>query len=458
MATATVRLEELSVRPGWIHRFWVATLCLALLGYALLGKSFAYLGSPPIFVSEAILLAGVLSLLIGWRVLLRSGLLRWAMLPMYLFMIWGATRTAPYWDEYGMDALRDGALWRYGVFAIVIYGLVAKDGWLLRSLVCRYRWFARIYPFAALLVLLIQILHLTMPNVPGTQVPAVSTKTGDVAVHIAGVTAFTLVGLAELKSYAWFLSLFATVVVCASGNRGAAVSYLCAVIFVLVLSGRARAVIARLVLPLALLLSAGFFLNPEIELHQAREISLRQLAVNYASVVASFEDNPGNSESTKQWRLMWWTRIVDYTVFGDYFWDGKGFGVNLTKSDGFTSRSGLLRSPHNVHMTVLARSGVIGLSLWGLFQVAWLVTVLRSLFRARRHGHAEWEALFVFLGSYWVASVVNASFDVYLEGPMGGVWFWVLTGLGLAAAQYYQNHTAQQSHLEPAPTEQPLPA
>ena len=25
----------------------------------------------------------------------------------------------------------------------------------------------------------------------------------------------------------------------------------------------------------------------------------------------------------------------DYTVFGDYFWTGKGFGINLADDDGF---------------------------------------------------------------------------------------------------------------------------
>ena len=34
---------------------------------------------------------------------------------------------------------------------------------------------------------------------------------------------------------------------------------------------------------------------------------------------------------------------------------------------------------------------------------------------------------------FWLAMVVNASFDVYLEGPQGGIWFWMIFGLGLAA-------------------------
>ena len=34
--------------------------------------------------------------------------------------------------------------------------------------------------------------------------------------------------------------------------------------------------------------------------------------------------------------------------------------------------------------------------------------------------------------AYWTASIVNMSFDVYLEGPQGGIWFWCLVGYIIA--------------------------
>jgi len=36
--------------------------------------------------------------------------------------------------------------------------------------------------------------------------------------------------------------------------------------------------------------------------------------------------------------------------------------------------------------------------------------------------------------------MVNASFDVLLEGPMGGIWFWTVYGVGLAAMWIYQRY------------------
>ena len=37
--------------------------------------------------------------------------------------------------------------------------------------------------------------------------------------------------------------------------------------------------------------------------------------------------------------------------------------------------------------------------------------------------------------SFWLAFMVNAAFDVFLEGPQGGVWFWCLIGFGIAALE-----------------------
>ena len=37
--------------------------------------------------------------------------------------------------------------------------------------------------------------------------------------------------------------------------------------------------------------------------------------------------------------------------------------------------------------------------------------------------------LFVFLVAYWLALQFNATFDVYFESPMGGIWMWSLHGL-----------------------------
>ena len=149
----------------------------------------------------------------------------------------------------------------------------------------------------------------------------------------------------------------------------------------------------------------------------------------------------GNSDldGSRGWRLRWWSTIIAYTVDGPYFWTGKGFGINLADADGFqvgavgTDQS--LRAPHNGHMEILAREGVPGFVLWVLLQATWLGMMLRSGWRARRRaGGAVWVGIAGWLVVYWAASLVNMSFDVFLQGPHGGIWFWSVFGLGIAVA------------------------
>ena len=57
-------------------------------------------------------------------------------------------------------------------------------------------------------------------------------------------------------------------------------------------------------------------------------------------------------------------QIQNYTLRGEHFWTGKGFGVSLAEVDGFVvcynHNAPPLRSPHNAFMTILARGGVPG--------------------------------------------------------------------------------------------------
>jgi len=440
MAASTYALPKPSVAVPKLPRFWIWVLGVALMGYALCGKGFAYVSIPPLYVAEIVLLLGLGCAVCRPSAVWRAISVRYLSLPLVLFMVWGAARTLPNLSECGADALRDGVLWGYGTFAVLVFTVAGTGIHALRIFVRRFYCFATLYPYLSAVALLIQIMGIAAPALPGVGFPVLSNKTGDIAVHLAGVSAFFLVGLLRARRVLWFVSGFLSILICASGNRGAALSYLIAISFVLLFSVNARALVLRFLLPIGLLLGATFFFDPEVKLHQGREISLRQLVINYTSVFTNLDDNPGNTEGTKRWRLMWWGRIVDYTIFGDYFWGGKGYGVNLTISDGFKSKSGLLRNPHNAHMTVLARSGVIGLALWILLQGTWSVQVFKRRLRARRTGDRQWEALFLALAAYWIAFMINASFDVFLEGPMGGVWFWVVFGFGLAAVRVYDTY------------------
>jgi hypothetical protein len=163
---------------------------------------------------------------------------------------------------------------------------------------------------------------------------------------------------------------------------------------------------------------------------KGRPATIQQMIDNLLSIFGSSSES--GLEGSKLFRLAWWGTIIDYTVFGKYFWTGKGFGVNLADADGFQSTADhSLRSPHNTNVTVLARMGVPGLILWLLLQAAFGIGLVRAMFAHRRAGDAPVAVLAALLFAYWVAMLVDTSFDPYLEGPQGGIWFWVIFGLGL---------------------------
>jgi O-antigen ligase len=179
--------------------------------------------------------------------------------------------------------------------------------------------------------------------------------------------------------------------------------------------------------------------NPNVHARDGRAVSLGQITSNLTSIAGGHGDS--SLAGTRNFRIEWWHAIWRYTVHGPYFWSGKGFGINLGDADGFQPNADhSLRAPHNTHMTVLARMGVPGLSVWLVLQLTFAGSMLTALLRARRRGNVFWARIDAWLLAYWTAMVINTSFDPYLEGPQGSIWFWTVFGLGLAALQLQRLH------------------
>ena len=86
--------------------------------------------------------------------------------------------------------------------------------------------------------------------------------------------------------------------------------------------------------------------------------------------------------------------------------------------------------PHNTFLTILARTGLIGLPL---FVFAWgyaLVKLFNSLRSNRRDASklATFNILLTMLGF--------SNFVLFFERPMHGVSFWILCALAIALVQY----------------------
>jgi hypothetical protein len=435
-----------------LTRLFLKALGLILFCYALFGRGFAYLGLPPLYPGEFVLMMGCVVLIADARargaIPTRSSV---AWFAIYVLCGWGVLRTVPYVAGYGMDALRDGAVWGYAAFGVVLYALITTYPQNLPRILSGYRRFAQAYPYLIFMVLALVVAGFGFPTLPVTGVPLVVVKPGDVGVHLGGIALLWLVGLAGSRGPVWMSFLLASSFVVAVMSRGAMLAFLTpAAVYVLVRRDFPRHVRAA-ALGGTLVILAALAANPRVELRPGRWLQPRQIVENFTSTVSSGDDQSEELQATKAWRLAWWGVIVNYTFAGDRFWLGKGFGVDLAADDGFASDATRAnRYPHSVHMNFLARAGVPGLALWLLVLILWGRVILQYHARSRRDGEEVWSALFLFMFGYWAAFLVNASFDVFLEGPMGGVWFWSLMGVGLAATQIYHRGAWMQRAL-PSP-------
>jgi hypothetical protein len=398
--------------------------CLFFALYAFFGKGFAYAGWPPFYVSELLLLLGIPAFFAASRA--RALLFTPIGILLLCFIVWQLLCVLPYLSDYGIDTLRDSVVWAYSAFACIVAAMILRLPRSIEITIQRYRRFALLFMFLGPSMWLATLyLYDRLPVWPGTTVSIPLIKGGDYDVHLAGIFAFAQQGLGRPW---WVVAVLAEGLLGISGRSGV-ISLLLASLFSILIRPRAGRVAAILCTGLILVLLMGAFDVRFTPPGTARELSISGLSDGLQSVIS--ESNRTDLEGTKAWRLAWWKRIWSYTVDGPYFWMGKGYGVNLADSDGFQvgSRDEPLRSPHNSHLTFLARSGVPGFILWIGLQATWAVSMLRAHFQAKAVC-SQWAALFAWLLSYWIAFVVEAGFDVSLEGPMAGIPFWTVFGIG----------------------------
>jgi len=421
-------------------RLWLGLMCIELLLYATMQRGFAYMGVKPLFPAEVAILLGGVCLAINprWREVARSKTV-WVLAAL---MFWCFVQTVPHFGRWGMMALRDAALYGYGLFAVLMMAAVIARPWAIDLLIARYQTFAKIFLIVMPILTFLQLVFgPARPHWPWVDIGIWDLKGGDTAVHLGGIAAMAIVGLIKLRGWVWHVLLAGLLFMIAGENRGGFLAF--CVAFAIAMADRARAAWGWRVVGIgAAVLVALVLINPQLDIPgRTREVSVQQMMVNLASIFT--EVDQGDLEGTKEWRFDWWGSIVDYTVYGEYFWTGKGFGINLATDDGFQAHdSDSLRSPHNGHLTFLARGGVPAFVLWVVLQASWFVAIFDAYWRSRRAGDRRWSGLFIAVLAYWVALMLNAAVDVFLEGPMGATWFWSVFGFGLAARWVFDRQRA----------------
>jgi hypothetical protein len=414
-------------------RVFLGFFCFVLAGYVVFGKYFAYLGFPPFYIGEiALILGATVALTVG---ALTSAVLNLPGLALALLILWTANRTIPYLDQYGLDAPRDAMVVFYGLFAYVIASLVLKRPSTLLVLVERYK---RFISYAIFLAPIVVILGFTFTPLLG-----IGPKVKDLACHMTAIVAFALLGFIRLRPLAFILILLFELFAFSQSREAMAV-FVVGSSLATALSQESGVVrrISACIGAIAAVVGVLFVVDFNFDSEDLRRpVSVRQYVENVTSAFTGGDEE----DETREWRRNWWSDIINYTVHGPYFWTGKGFGPNLADTDGYQTsdqEEAPLRSPHNAHMTILARGGMPELVLWVTALGTWLGAVSRQLMEARRRQDDRWAAVFAFLLIYWTIILVSSSFDVVLEGPVMGIWFWTIHGIGLASLVLYRHRVA----------------
>lgn len=413
--------------------YYVVALAGLLLGYAIFGKVFAYFGIAPLYVGEIVFAAGIIFFLTS-----RCALATLATLPsifLGLLLGWAVVRTLPYLGEYGVDALRDSVIVIYGGFAFIVTALLLEKPERLPLTINFLRVLGTIIvPLAPFLVFMSDQSYMSATG----DWALAFVKIGTTSVHLAAAALLVLLGFRR-PSVIWLILLIVGMAAAASQNRGGMLVIIAMLAFAMIATGKLREFASFSVIAL-LIFGLAYALDLSISTPRMRDMSARQLIDNFLSTFGPWE---GDLNATREWRMNWWHMIYGYTFEGAYFWTGKGFGINLALDDGFVTgnenvNAPLLRSPHNGHLDILARTGVPGLMLWLLTFASWTIMLFADTVRARRHGDEAWANFFLLIFCYGLGFLLDAMFDVTLEGPMAGIWFWCVFGVGMGASMIYR--------------------
>jgi len=452
------RLESYTHLPSDAIRYpagkiFLVIMGVALTGYAFLGRGFAYAGIPPIFIGEIVLAMGLLTWILVGGLRIFESRITWVLI---LLMGIGALGTFRYVETYGMDALRDGSLWGYGIFALIVGTFLLKDKDRIQKVAGLYSvWIGLFFVWVIVSLFIRMFAGDLIPRWPYTNVPLISLKNGDIAVHLAGAMAFLALGLHRIygrsfskrdqeqrfvRSDWWLWGLLIASAIIVMFTR-AAILTLVATAILLIIIRPSKSWIKPIMIS-GLILFSAITLDLEFNRGGDRSVSPQALVQAFESIFQ--ETGAGYHDGSRRWRLDWWGDIWNYTVRGEYFWTGKGYGINLADADGFqvfgsTHEQAVLRSPHNSHLTFLARSGVPGFSVWIALQLLFALTLIQAYRKARCQGREDFARLNLWVLAYWWAFMMNAGFDVFLEGPQGGIWFWSLFGFGLALLIWQKN-------------------
>jgi hypothetical protein len=399
-----------------LNRAYIKIYLFILTLYVFFNKGFAYS-----YMAEILLIASIFILFINRKqfeicIDRKQIILSIFIIISFLFILFGVFQYSI------LNVFRDSLAFQYAWFAFIIYFFKNEYNFIWQKIIEIYKWVPLVL-FLNFILFYFVFLYLPPINIFGDQ-SIILYKNGDKSVHLL-ISTILMFLHTEKYSKKWLVANTILIVInfliLLAFTRSGSVAYIVA-LFSFFFFSKEKIVNDSIIkilkfIPIIMILGIGIFITIDIQGDaQGRNITLSQITDNFTSIVSS--DIDGTLTDNKVWRLIWWAKLINESFTLQHFFVGKGLGMSLAGND-ILNTDDNLRSPHNFHLTILARFGYIVFIAW----IFWLVSIFKPLFTRKLTGKT------LAITSILLAFIINGSFDVFFEGPMGAFPFWTFVGL-----------------------------
>jgi hypothetical protein len=399
-----------------LNRIYIKFYFFILLLYVFFNKGVAYS-----YMAEILLVFGIFILFINRKQFeigldIKQIIVGIFILTSFLYIILGVFQYPI------LNVLRDSLAFQYAWFVFIIYFLKSEYDFIWQKIIQIYKWVPLVI-FLNFFLFYFVFLYLPPINIFGNQ-NIIIYKNGDKSVHLLISTVLMFL-YTEKYTREWLIANTILIVInfliLLAFTRSGSIAYIIALISFfffskeIILNESVRKLLKYV--PIIMVIGMGLFVTIDIQGDaQGRTISISQITDNFSSIVSTNID--GNLADNKVWRLIWWAKLINESFTLQHFFVGKGLGMSLAGND-ILNPDENLRSPHNFHLTILARFGYIVFIAW----IIWLISIFKPLFTRKLAGKT------LAITSILLAFIINGSFDVFFEGPMGAFPFWTFVGL-----------------------------